>query len=77
MLNLVLLKLFAVLIVVDKYHLAESASQNQKYFKQVRSHGKCNITQLVTISIGLLQVSAKNTFELLKLKWIRYIEAYN
>ncbi len=54
MLNLLLLKLSALLtiIVVSQSYIAESASENQKYFKKVSSHGKY-IIQLC-ILIGLL-----------------------
>ena len=40
MLNLWLLKLFALFIMVSQYNLAEPTLQNQKYFKKVRSRGK-------------------------------------
>ena len=43
----VLLKLFALFIMVIQCHLAESASQNQKYFEKVRSHGKCNTNMYI------------------------------
>ena len=40
MVNLLLLKFFALFIVGSQCHLEELASQNQKYFKKVRSQGK-------------------------------------
>ena len=46
-LNLLLLKCFALFIVVSQYHLVESTSQNQKYFKKVKSHGKYNLIMFI------------------------------
>ena len=46
-LNLLLLKCFALFIVVSQSHLVESTSQNQKYFKKVKSHGKYNLIMFI------------------------------
>ncbi len=48
MIHLWLLKRFALFIVVSECQLAESSSQNQKYFIKVRSHGKYAIMYTCT-----------------------------